>query len=107
MAKITSINCFTSPNDLKEQYGVMLPKPHEWRLLPLAVSGAIHGIPTSQGVAVATNGIHVAIVQHTRLFIGHIDFFVADEQEVVVNFKKNTVTTKQERKPTVDISEFI
>lgn len=108
MARVTTIQHFSSIAELKQSFGTTLPKPHDWRLLPQGVVGAIHAIPTSQGVAIATNGILVAIIQETRLFIGHVEFFVPDEEEtVVVDFKKASVTEKKQPQPRVDISEFI
>ena len=41
--------------------------------------GHIHGLPGSQGVVTATNGILCTIDQNGRTFIGHYDFFVADK----------------------------
>jgi hypothetical protein len=109
MAKVTTIQTFVSIADIKEQYGMTLPKPFEWRLLAIPFVGAVNGIPTSHGVAVATNGILVAIVQdERRLFIGHIDSFVADTQENEVRLTvRQAVKPRKEKKPTMDISEFV
>lgn len=107
MAKITTLQPFKTIDEVKIRFGV-LPRPFEWRLLALPVVGSINGIPTSQGTAIATNGILVAIVQGKYLFIGHIDSFVADETETVslaqsVKVKK----ARQPKSPDLDISEFI
>jgi hypothetical protein len=109
MAKVTTIQTFVSIADIKEQYGMTLPKPFEWRLLAIPLVGAVNGIPTSHGVAVATNGILVAIVQdERRLFIGHIDSFIADTQENEVRLTvRQAVKPRKEKKPTMDISEFV
>jgi hypothetical protein len=109
MAKVTTIQTFVSIADIKEQYGMTLPKPFEWRLLAIPFVGAVNGIPTSHGVAVATNGILVAIVQdERRLFIGHIDSFIADTQENEVRLTvRQAVKPRKEKKPTMDISEFV
>jgi hypothetical protein len=109
MAKLTTMQVFKSISDLKETYHMTLPRPFDWRLLSPCVVGAINGIPTSQGTAVATNGILVAIVQANGLFIGHLDSFVADEQqpEQVVRVATTPKVTKLPKQPKVDISEFV
>ena len=110
MPKITLIQLFRDVAEVKEQYQTTLPKPHDWRLLPEQVVGSINGVPTAQGTAIATNGILVAIAQDgNKLFIGHLDSFIADEQQpaievtVAVAKKPRTMTPKV----TTDISEFV
>jgi hypothetical protein len=108
MAKILVPQHFPNVNALAQHHGMILPKPHYWRLLQPCLVGAIHGIPTSQGTAVATNGILVAIQQPHRLFIGHFDWFVPDEQQPVVEHKEGKEKKeRQARKPAVDITEFV
>lgn len=103
MAKLSSLQHFSSVAALASYHGITMPRPNDWRLLSPALVGSINGLPTSQGTAVATNGILVAIVQAGGLFFGHFAFFVADEQaEERVN---NTKTRKL--KQVVDIMEFV
>ena len=112
MARLTTIQTFASVSALKAAFHVTLPKPYEWRLLPECPIGSINGIPSMQGQAVATNGILVAIIQCNRLLIGHLDFFVADEQ--TTSDRTKAVTASSPKKPdtsrekkVVDVSEFI
>jgi hypothetical protein len=110
MAKIILTPHFRSIAELKEHFATVLPRPHDWRLMEPIV-GQIHGIPTSHGVAIATNGILVAIEQQGRyLFIGHVATFVPDEQETqvmsVVKKSKDATKPVTPKRPTIDISEF-
>ena len=108
MARITTIQSFGSVGAIKDFYKITLPKPYDWRLLVPNVVGEVNGIPSSRGVAVATNGILVAIVQTNALFIGHLEFFVPDEEEVlVVALEKTTTRKKQTIKKTEPEDEFI
>ena len=105
MARLTTIQHFKSVSHLKETTGVLLPKPYEWRLLVDPVIGHIHGLPTTQGVAIATNGIEVVILQSNGVVLGHLDFFEPDEQEnqIKIPVKHETKTPRIVR----DISEFV
>ena len=109
MAKLSILQSFSSVHQLAQEYGAILPKPYDWRLLQPCLVGSINGIPTSQGTAVATNGILVAIMQPTGLFIGHYDWFVPDEQQPVLEASVATKPKKerQARQPALDISEFV
>lgn len=80
MAKLIVSNPFSSIQQIALTYKVVLPKPREWRMIPQSFSGEVNGCPAMRGVAVATNGIHVAILQSDNIVIGHLDWFVADEQ---------------------------
>lgn len=107
MAKLAIPQTFRSIAELRTITGYVLPTPHEWRLLSEQVIGQIHGIPTMRGTAVATNGIHVLILQQSGVLFGHMDFFVPDEQEnekvlVAALVKRPAKATKE-----VDVSEFI
>lgn len=107
MAKLAMPQPFRSIAELRSVTGHVLPTPHEWRLLSEQVIGAIRGIPTMRGTAVATNGIHVLIMRHDGVVFGHMDFFVPDEQEnekvlVAAVIKRLTKPMKE-----VDVSEFI
>lgn len=48
------------------------------------LAGEVTGIPASRGILKATNGVECLIDQGERLFIGHIDWWVADEQPASV-----------------------
>jgi hypothetical protein len=75
------LQTFVSLTEIKNTFRVVLPRPYEWRLLQELMYGEINGLPESRGVAIATNGIIVAIVQESHLFFGHLDYFVQDEDE--------------------------
>lgn len=81
MAKLSPIQTFNSLDAVRETFRVLLPRPYEWRLLKQPIVGEINGLPESRGIAIATNGIIVAIQQNESLFFGHLDFFVEDEDE--------------------------
>ncbi|HEY5960944.1 MAG TPA: hypothetical protein VIV60_30520 [Polyangiaceae bacterium] len=68
----------TSLDDITSSYG-HLPKPQEWRLLAKPVVGQIQGLDRFHGIAVATNGIHVAIARPFDFVVGHLYWFVKDE----------------------------
>ena len=44
------------------------------------MTGAINGLDKSRGIAVATNGIIVAIMQNDGIVFGHLDWFVEDKE---------------------------
>jgi hypothetical protein len=54
--------------------------PGDWRWTN-RISGEINGLPMSRGVLVATNGILCLIEQGETYFEGHLQWFVADEDE--------------------------
>lgn len=81
MAKILTTQTFHRINEFANHYGIVLPKPREdWRLIKEPMIGHINGLPNTQGRAVATNGVLVAVERSGDIFLGHLDFFVADEQ---------------------------
>lgn len=80
---------------------ITLPKPYDWRLLQPCLIGSINALPESQGVAIATNGILVAIMQPTGLYIGHLQFFIPDEELSESKPKATRKSTKHE-----NIEEF-
>lgn len=55
----------------------MLPKPREdWRLVKDPVHGWINGLDRFSGLAVATNGIMVALRDENEVIrIGHLEWF--------------------------------
>lgn len=60
-----------------------LPSPKDsWRTMP-EVSGGVNGLDhVFRGVAIATNGIMVAIMTPIGIIVfGHLDFFVKDKKE--------------------------
>lgn len=71
---------FKNLGELCECYGY-LPRPKTWRMLPLGVPGMINALPLSNGIAIATNGVHVAIENTacSALYIGHLEWFVVDD----------------------------
>ena len=107
MAKVYQIQHFSSIAAFKEHWGITLPRPHDWRLLVKPEVGAIHGIPSSQGVAVATNGILVAIQRWKDVFIGHIDSFVPDNEYTTASKMAKPTRVVKHREAKVDISEFV
>ena len=80
MPKLIVQNPYNSVKEIALTHRLLLPKPREWRLMAKALSGEINGIHTIRGIAVATNGIHVAILRDNDIVIGHLEWFVADEQ---------------------------
>ena len=106
MARLTVPQHFFSVSQIKETFGTTLPKPHEWRLIQQPIVGAIHGLPTTQGVAIATNGIEVVILQYDKIILGHLDFFVADQQQESPVTIKVTNPVKQKQPRERDINEF-
>lgn len=79
---------------------VMLPKPTEtWRLVKDMPVGSINGLPTCSGVAVATNGIIVAIERSDRsILFCHLDWFSPDKNMGEIKMlkeKASTTTTKK------------
>ena len=73
---------FQSVDDFKRTFKSSLPKPYDWRLIEPMV-GEINGIPTSRGVAIASNGIIVAIMQNDGVVFGHLDWFVKDKEQPI------------------------
>lgn len=103
MARHFAYNEFNSISHLCAAFKTTLPKPATWRLLSPAMVGEINALPGSKGIAIATNGILVAILQNTSLFIGHFDSFVVEQ--VVETDKQGKKQTAN--KPKIDIMDFI
>jgi len=61
----------------------ILPKPSDtWRILQKPRVGEVNGLPHMRGVAIATNGIIVAIkTGDQRVIFGHLEWFVPDKNE--------------------------
>lgn len=100
MAKVIVSNPFVSVKELALSHHIVLPKPHEWRLLSSPSSGEVQGLSGIRGVGVATNGIHVAILSNEKIQIAHLDWFVADEQDTA---QRTGATAKASRMPTENI----
>lgn len=67
MQVISSTNSYSSLREFVVSNRLQLPKPTEtWRLVKNQPVGSIIGLPTIQGIAVATNGILVAIERSDR-----------------------------------------
>lgn len=78
---------YNSIGEMIEAHSVYLPKAkqkgcEDWRLLPYPVAGEVNGLPMFRGLAVATNGVHVAIeTSGGSLIFGHVGWFVVDKEE--------------------------
>lgn len=78
---------YASIGEMIEAHSVYLPKARQkgcedWRLLPYPVAGEVNGLPMFRGLAVATNGVHVAIeTSNGALIFGHVGWFVVDKEE--------------------------
>lgn len=110
MARINILNDFQSVAAMQKSLAVLLPKPDEWRLLQPALVGQINALPETRGLALATNGIHVLILQENKQCFGHIDWFVADEDQPVKDLTVTAKTVKEPKKATkkvVDMMEFV
>jgi hypothetical protein len=82
MSKHLCPNPYANVIELMNEFGIILPTPHkDWRLLPDAMVGEINGLVNLRGMAVATNGILVAITPGRGIVLGHLSSFVCDEDE--------------------------
>ena len=92
---------YRSLGDLALAKGLLFPKPREdWRLVAKPIVGEINGIPNIRGTTIATNGVLVVIESLAgALWIAHLAFFVADEDEPTDLFAEGKVSkpTKHER----------
>lgn len=63
----------------------ILPKPSDdWRLIQVPVTGEINGLPSIRGLAVATNGIIVALRRSDSFLVyGHLEWFLKDRNEPI------------------------
>ena len=109
MAKHTTIQTFKSIAELKASYNLILPHPYEeWRLLATPGIGQIHAIPSMRGIATATNGILVLIInEQDQPMFGHIDNFVSDDVQVIIELSAKSKTPTKPSKRVVDIMEFV
>lgn len=84
MQVISATNSYGSLREFVVTNRLMLPKPTEtWRLVKDQPSGSIVGLPTIQGIAVATNGILVAIERSDRsILFCHLEWFKCDKGEI-------------------------
>lgn len=117
MAKLATLQHFPSVHAFAQHYGLILPRPYDWRLLADCPVGEVSGIPSLRGTAIATNGIVAAVITgEDKHFFCHIDYFIADADESVdLDSVKVPLSklVKRERKSEkspatpVDVSEFI
>jgi hypothetical protein len=82
--------------------GVLLKDSHRWRTIEPPIHGEINGIPTSRGTLVAASLDGLCYIQQpTGLFLGHIDWFIADHvdetEEVKSELNLKPKQTKAER----------
>jgi hypothetical protein len=70
------VNPYNNVYDFFTAHGICLRDAKTWRLTE-AVEGQIHGLPSTHGLLLATDGIVCFILQHNKkvLFKGHLDWF--------------------------------
>lgn len=81
-------------------HGLTLPRPHAtWRLLVRPCVGSINGLDrTFSGLAVATNGIIVAILSGAGVVnFAHLQWFIKDNLNEETDLDRSIAAT-QERK---------
>ena len=78
-------NPLNNISDLSTVFGLILPKPHCWRLVSKPCTGEINGLPTLRGMSVATNGIHVALLNMQTVAFGHLEWFIKDRKETLTD----------------------
>lgn len=85
------VNPYLTVYDLFSEFGILKRKADKWRLTQEAVPGQINGLEDTDGLLLATDGVHCLILRHCNkkeLFEGNLDFFV------VYKPKQTTVITK-------------
>ena len=91
-------------------HSLHLPKPWDgWRLVVPEVPGQINGIDAMRGVAIATNGILVAIEdEHGIVCYGHLEWFVKDdaEQETSLDTEQMILQGRKARRVAELIEEY-
>lgn len=79
------------------EQGLTLSRYTQWRLTE-RILGMIHGLPSSYGVLVATDGILCHIVNGSgNIFVGHIHHFEPDDRDVVVSVKETKAMKNAKR----------
>jgi hypothetical protein len=96
------------PHFMRET-GLTLPATEEWRLTP-CVLGEIHGLPTTHGVLLATNGILCYIelvnpINGLTYFIGHLDFF--EPMDISYEDEIKSMLAKESSKPKVKKADLL
>lgn len=61
-------------------HGIPIPRKGDWRLTD-RVRGNISGVPNSDGILTATDGILCFIEQEYRVFCGHVEHFIEDKEQ--------------------------
>ena len=109
MARILTTQTFCNIGEFVRHYGIVLPKPREdWRLMPDPCIGHIHGLPGTQGRAIATNGVLVAVERVGDIFLGHLENFVPDEQQNMASVQAKAKPSVQKRMAKVpDMTEYL
>ena len=91
---------------LTEDHKTWLPKPHPWRPVINPRVGQINGLPKFRGLAVATNGIHLALETSAgEILIGHFDWFVLDNPDHSTSFSKEILSVPA-NKPPIKLTEL-
>lgn len=76
----TASHSYRDLGHLQDEHKLWLPAPKEWRLVINSCCGQINGLPAFRGIAVATNGIHVVLVDSGGIArIGHLAWFIPDQ----------------------------
>jgi len=97
------VESFSNLDDFVRAYRLILPPPRHWWLCD-PDRGQIATLPSFCGVAVATNGILVAIKNQTgKIVFGHREWFDLPPEF----FKESTKReSKPKAEPEPDISEY-
>lgn len=104
MLTTTITNGYESLREFVVMNRLMLPKPTEtWRLVKDQPSGSIVGLPTIQGIAVATNGILVAIERSDNsILFCHLEWFKCDKGEIETIREAKAIWHNKTTKPSLD-----
>lgn len=87
----------------------MLPKPREtWRLVDKPVLGSINGLERKfRGLAVATNGIIVAIeTSASTVLFAHLQWFYKDDPEAETDLDLDMVEVLRQRRKMQTLDTF-
>lgn len=97
MLTFSTTNSYNSLREFVISNKLMLPKPTEtWRLVKNQPVGSIIGLPTIQGIAVATNGILVAIERTDReILFCHLEWFRCDKGEIEPGLAKKSKPVRE------------
>jgi len=96
---------YSSIIDFFECNNITVGRNEEWRLTE-RLHGEIQGLPGSRGFLTATNGILCYVEQHSRLFLGHLHWFVTDKNERI-HFNRETKTIEVKTTRTSKMTEMV